>query len=128
MTFDSIENNKNFKNNKIMTREEKIIRASIEYDELPVLSAAFRDGAKWADNNPLQDVVNLNEVWHDTNEEPIYGRDIIALDNDGFSLSGAFKQLENNKGVFYNYFCLCDWSVVTKWVYASDLLPKGKKS
>lgn len=31
---------------------------------------AFTDGAEWADNNPPQDVVNLNEVWHGASEHP----------------------------------------------------------
>ena len=70
-----------------MNREEQIRQASIEYtlknrpmciggddfaemaDELN-RNSSFEEGVKWADNNPLQDIVNLNDVWHDASEEP----------------------------------------------------------
>ena len=52
-----------------MTREEEIkhaARAFVSGDELtsPSFFIYFEFGAEWADDNPPQDVVNLNDVWH----------------------------------------------------------------
>ena len=79
--------------------------------------ASFEAGAKWADQHP-------NNVWHDASEEPKKGEDIIALDIDGISVSGIYKDYNGN-GI-YRYHCfLCEWDAVVKWAYISDLLPKG---
>ena len=62
-------------------------------------------------------------MWHDANEEPEKGEDIIALDIDGISVSGIYKDY-SGKGI-YRYYCfLCEWDAVVKWAYISDLLPK----
>lgn len=102
-----------------MTREEQILSEAKKYycDDINCHNA-FLHGVEWSDEHP-------KNVWHDASEEPIYGRDIIAENINGYALSGAFRQVENNKGVFYNNFCLCDWSVVIKWMYVFDILPGG---
>ena len=106
-----------------MTREEEIITACkgflAAYPNIDQagLSIDFLDGAKWADKHPVN-------VWHDANEEPKKGEDIIALDIDGISVSGVYKDY-TGKGI-YRYHCfLCEWDAVVKWAYISDLLPKG---
>lgn len=59
-----------------MNRDEQILKAAQDYvSSVTLLSSPsnaihFENGAKWADNNPTQDVVNLNKVWHDASEEP----------------------------------------------------------
>lgn len=80
----------------------------------------FADGAKWA-----EECLNLSSLWHDASEEPICGRDIIAVDFNGYALSGTFRQVGDNKGVYYNCFYLCNWSVVSKWTYVFDILSGG---
>lgn len=37
--------------------------ASLRYEDCEKYFA-FISGAMWADNNPTQDIVNLNDVWH----------------------------------------------------------------
>lgn len=78
----------------------------------------LRYGTDWADKCPVI-------MWHEASEEPICGRDIIAVDSGGYALSGAFRQVGDNKGVYYNCFYLCDWSGVSKWTYVFDILPGG---
>lgn len=80
---------------------------------------AFENGAMFADRNP-----DLSSLWHDASEEPKKGEDIIALDIDGISVSGIYKDYNGN-GI-YRYHCfLCEWDAVVKWAYIIDLLPKG---
>lgn len=68
--------------------------------------------------------INLSQVWHDASEEPKFGEDVIAIDIDGVSVAGVYKDY-NGKGI-YRYHCfLCEWDAVDKWAYVSDLLPKG---
>ena len=111
-----------------MTREEEIAVAFYDYRDALKLSTfcdfeyidvqgAFEEGAEWADSHPVN-------VWHDATEEPKKGEDIIALDIDGISVSGVYKDYIG-KGI-YRYHCfLCEWDAVVKWAYISDLLPKG---
>ena len=58
-----------------MTRKEEIYKAARDYVSSILLSSPsdvihFEYGAKWADDNPPQDVVNLNNIWRDASEEP----------------------------------------------------------
>lgn len=78
----------------------------------------LRYDTDWTDKCPVI-------IWHEASEEPICGRDIIAVDFNGYALSGAFRRVEDNKGVYYNCFYLCDWNVVSKWTYVFDILPGG---
>ena len=107
-----------------MTREKEILKAARFYigDNVtsdPAIAFHFKSGAEWADEHP-----NLESLWHDASEEPKKGEDIIALDIDGISVSGIYKDYIG-KGI-YRYHCfLCEWDAVVKWAYTSDLLPKG---
>lgn len=52
-----------------------------EGETLDFYIKGFTEGANWADNNPPQDVVNLNALWHQVTEEPV-GKDWkILLEN-----------------------------------------------
>lgn len=120
---------------KIMTRKEEILNAAREYNNGITFASSsnvlhFEYGAKWADKNPPQDVVNLNDVWHDASEEP--NQDITSKliyyieDTDNISICTLGKLLE-----FYGEPDLSWNSVVknlsiTKWAYINDLLPKTK--
>ena len=71
-----------------------------------------------------REYTDLSQVWHDASEEPKKGEDIIALDIDGISVSGIYKDYIG-KGI-YRYHCfLCEWDAVVRWAYTKDLLPKG---
>ena len=100
-----------------MTRDEDaIIEAKKYYRNDIKCYDAFLHGVEWAEEQ-------IANVWHDANEEPKKGEDIIALDIDGISVSGIYKDYNGN-GI-YRYHCfLCEWDAVVKWAYVSDLLPK----
>lgn len=103
-----------------MTRDEDaIIEAKKYYRNDIKCYDAFLHGVEWAEEQ-------IANVWHDASEEPKKGEDIIALDIDGISVSGIYKDYNGN-GI-YRYHCfLCEWDAVVKWAYISDLLPKGGK-
>lgn len=103
---------------KDMTRDEQIITIAKKhyYDDINCHNA-FLHGVEWADEHPAN-------VWHEASEEPKFGEDVIAIDIDGASVAGVYKDY-NGKGI-YRYHCfLCEWDAVDKWAYVSDLLPKG---
>ena len=116
-----------------MTREEEIKHAAqalVGGDTLtsPSLLIYFEIGAEWADDNPPQDVVNLNDVWHDASEEPQDKNKQIL------SYSEAFDYFFMDSP---NYLIVTDggqnktWETVvlrykmSKWAYIDELLPKG---
>lgn len=120
-----------------MTREEKIIEAGIEYtmQNSPVCiggdnfyeqarmfnrNRSFEAGAKWADDNPLQDVVNLNDIWHDASEYPSKVGAILYQ-----TTLGQFRTVCNDKSSegAWKVFAI-DYDV-SRWTYISELLPKG---
>lgn len=108
-----------------MTRDEEILKAARAYVSGDTLSSPsilihFENGAGWADDNPPQDVVNLNDVWHDANDKPHpkewllvqFGED----DYKALSLYGLYIDMWR------------DWCKIfhaIRWAYISDLLPKG---
>ena len=100
-----------------MTRDEQIItEAKKHYNDINCFNA-FVHGVGWAELHPI-------DVWRDASEEPKFGEDVIAIDIDGVSVAGVYKDY-NGKGI-YRYHCfLCEWDAVNKWAYTSDLLPKG---
>ena len=101
-----------------MTRLGEIITAANNnrYDIEEI--CGFVQVAQWADAHPIN-------VWHEASEEPKFGEDVIAIDIDGVSVAGVYKDY-NGKGI-YRYHCfLCEWDAVDKWAYVSDLLPKNK--
>lgn len=113
-----------------MTREQQIIQAGIEYtvktrptgiggDAFSELvdkmnrNHAFEEGAKWADNHPVN-------VWHDISEEPKLNQWFFAqIGDDAFDT--FVMAIEKNQ----------DWKNwsnginIKMWAYIDDLLPKG---
>lgn len=114
-----------------MNRDEQILKAARDYVSGVTLSSPsnvihFENGAKWADNNPTQDVVNLNKVWHDASEEP--------QDKEEYFLhySEFYDHWFINPLVYLLECCYESWSEavekekIKQWAYLKDLLPKTK--
>lgn len=110
-----------------MTREELIKQTANKYFDnyVPDICGiydediwdAFISGAKWADNNP-------KNIWHPSYEEPTDDlAQILYQDNYGDCWLITKSDI---------IILACNWehfaSVnVRRWVYVSDLLPKGGK-
>ena len=115
-----------------MTREEQIVQAGIEYtiktrsmciggntfselvDKMN-RNSDFEEGAKWADNHPVN-------VWHDTSEEPRFNQWFLAQIGDN-AFDTFIMAMDKNKE-------WKEWSNginIKRWAYISDLLPKGGK-
>lgn len=108
-----------------MTREKELYEAankfSDEYkysEDVDYISirVAFREGAEWADNHPVN-------VWHSASEEPkckelliVYCDDIGGLPIDTFIYHGAGDYPWEEVVKIYS---------IIYWAYAKDLLPKG---
>ena len=117
-----------------MTREEEIDAMARRYtDNLPAeidrfckenMYSAYVVGAMWADEHP-------KNVWHDANEKPNCGSDVIALDRDNVTVYGTFKDDDDYGEYIYRchgFSCeIFEYEYVTKWAYIKDLLPKGGK-
>ena len=109
-----------------MTREEQIAEAYQDYLGLggvlhPNPWFAFKAGAEWADENP-----NFENVWHPTTELP--RNEFIALLSDGEAVCGRLihdASGDNDHAVFIYEDYVIDWSIVVKWAYIKDILPKG---
>ena len=113
-----------------MTRKEEILKAARDYVSGITLSSPsdvihFENGAKWAYNNPPQDVVNLNDVWHDASEEPQGEYEIICQDEfEHVWLTDrreAMKQHESE----WNEYAACD--CIVRWAYINGLLQGGEQ-
>ena len=98
-----------------MTRKDEITIASCAYGSRGS-SIDFEAGAKWADANPKQGLVNLLLVWHDATEEPKADSLILyeSIYND--ILLRRYTQRESSM------------KTIIKWAYIEDLLPKGGES
>ena len=59
-------------------RREDIKEAAINYDSRLVAFRAFMKGAEW----------RINSVWHDANEQPDRGKDIITIE----IICGIFRE------------------------------------
>lgn len=116
-----------------MTREEQIIEKGIEYTlnhnpmclggdnfakQVQALNRnySFEDGAKWADEHPVN-------VFHDASEEPKDRSHILIY----YKYMGDMEF----KSYHLNYQCDFKWSELVNifeveyWAYLDDLLPKG---
>ena len=85
--------------------------------------SAFISGAIWADNNHAQDVVNLNDLWHDAIDEPQGEYEIICLDTLGNVWLTNRKQDMKYHQTGWEECLMCE--CIVKWAYVKDLLPKG---
>lgn len=112
-----------------MTREEEIAVAFYGYRDALKLSTfgdfeyiniqeAFEEGAKWADNHPVN-------VWHYSSEEPKEHSKIVIIDTKGewWNIDYASDDFEGN-GLYGWAFCIAHYNLKI-WAYIDDLLPKG---
>ena len=102
-----------------MKREEQILKAARDYNSGITLSSPsnvihFENGAKWADEHPV-------DVWHDANEEPRHKELMLGIDSDGVSL---YKWCEQE----YSWDSFVTITELSRWAYISDLLPKGVRN
>lgn len=111
-----------------MTREEEIREALNLYapsswdfrgeivpmskGELQASHEGFVRGAKWADANPKQGLVDLSQVWHDASEIPNEDSLIILQGIYGDILLLRFANRSSSM------------TTIQKWAYIEDLLPK----
>lgn len=108
-----------------MTREEEIRKASREYAmnksnenntwfvDYKDIEEAFLEGAKWADEHPIN-------VWHNVSEKPELNQYFLAQIGDN-AFDTFIMSMDENK----------DWRKwsegmnIKMWVHIDDLLPKG---
>ena len=110
-----------------MTREEEINNASYAQFcnsssvTFTLQKEAFEAGAKWADNNLSQNVINLEKIWHTMEELPEINTDICVQWKYGDILSFYYENFFYDGMVEYA-------DRIERWAYIKDLLPKeGKK-
>lgn len=108
-----------------MTRKEQIYKELKRYYPGQFFRAeSFEEGAKWADENPPQGIVNLNDIWHDVSEAPVYEcEQILCLDKYGNSfISLKYGETFNFDGenLYWNDFA--EERHVTKWLYINNLI------
>ena len=101
-----------------MTREKEILSAARDYIGRSMLSSPsyvihFENGAKWADEHPVN-------VWHDVSEEPKINEDVVLYDCCGNFITEFFDGSVTWRNIVLYY-------KATMWTYADDLLPKGDK-
>lgn len=111
-----------------MTRKEEIYKAARAYVSGILLSSPsdvihFENGAKWADDNPPQDIVNFNDVWHNVTEEPQDKSHILIRYN--YMRSVEFKSYHIDYQCDFKWLELVEIFGVECWTYISDLLQKG---
>ena len=102
-----------------MTREEEIRLAGQRICWPSESTIAFKKGAEWADEHPKEGLVDLSQVWHDSKEEPEKGKSIISIGATGVSV---YKWVDEWRCDWLDF---AEWSGLTGWAYADDLLPKG---
>ena len=114
-----------------MEREELIKKAAEQFADrehgamrdvsvFNLLQYAFKCGAEWADEHP-----NLSSLWQDASEEP-QGDDWEVLCDTG-------ECYLTTSPLVMAWKCGYDWEEyvkvnhVQRWLYLSDLFPKGGK-
>ena len=91
--------------------ERYLSRPLHQYYSAEDLAKAFRDGAEWADEHPVN-------VWHDVSEEPKINEDVVLYDCCGNFITEFF-----DGSVTWHNIVL--FHKATMWTYKDDLLPKG---
>ena len=66
-----------------------------------------------------REYTDLSQVWHNAKEEPEKGKSIISIGSTGVS---AYKWVDEWRCDWLDF---AEWSGLTGWAYADDLLPKG---
>ena len=114
-----------------MIDEKKIEEAANKYENTLFGSDSakenakegFVDGAKWV----MQEF--LKKLWHDANEEPVYGDILVesTYASDRFSQKCYFvEDMGDIDVVYYDWKEYIELNDVTRWLYIEDLLPKQK--
>lgn len=117
---------------RVMTREE-IIKESRKYVKLKVkerevlcglytdIQAAFLAGAEFAYKHPIN-------VWHDINEEPELGSNIIVIDKNWqwWDIQPYDGEYDGYGGLTGWRCCVAHYNDIQHWAYINDLLPKNK--
>lgn len=104
-----------------MTREKEILSAARDYIGRSMLSSPsyvihFENGAKWADEHPVN-------VWHDASEEPQdRGKTLIISYTSIFDPS--WWVFPNPLKIKDDWKRLVSKNKISKWAYVSDLIPK----
>ena len=93
--------------------ERYLSRPLHQYYSAEDLAKAFRDGAEWADEHPVN-------VWHDVSEEPKINEDVVLYDCCGNFITEFFDGSVTWRNIVLYY-------KATMWAYADDLLPKRDK-
>ena len=105
-----------------MTREEYICEASKAYSEYEYdqtnYENGFINGAKWADNHPVN-------VWHDASEEPKEKSRIAIVDKRGEWWVRNYVSDDFDARGLYGWKCCIAYYDLKIWAYTDDLLPKG---
>ena len=108
-----------------MTREEEEIAVAFnDYRDALKLSTfgdfeyidiqeSFEEGAKWADNHPVN-------VWHDASEEPKLDQWFLAQIGDN-AFDTFIMAMDKNK----EWINWCKGINIKRWAYIKDLLPKN---
>ena len=111
-----------------MTREEEEIAVAFnDYRDALKLSTfgdfeyidiqeAFEEGAKWADNHPVN-------VWHEASKFPNKALPIIVEIDDDIEPSYEVISIDDTDEKFWEF--LVSDRDITMWAYVKDLLPKG---
>lgn len=98
-------------------------------DKLSCISAFhFLEGAKWADSNPPEGVIDLGKIWHDPEDIPVEeGRryQILIRLNTGETLIIYLPdELEGCKLTEKTWKSYINEIGITRWTYLKDISPK----
>ena len=74
-------------------------------------------------------IVDLSDVWKDSNHIPHTGKKVVVVNNDGGFVSGYLFIYKHTFTVEVNSFYTetSDIGNLCRWAYIDDLLPKGDK-
>lgn len=103
-----------------MTRKEQILQAARNYVSGVTFSSPsdvihFENGAKWADEHPVN-------MWHNMSEEP---QDNYIVLCDGLDNLQWVENCQHIDIYYANWQDYVKAFKVNRWAYISDLLPKG---
>lgn len=106
------------RNNKIPQRiyikDYQLVQCEVDgIADARINSHQFRSG-----NGNLEEYLHLDSLWHDASEEPRKGEKLLGFDVDGFSTYRWIDQEPTWKEFVYE-------TVLQRWLYISDLIPKG---
>ena len=77
---------------------------------------AFKDGAKWMQEEFLKD------LWHSVSEEPREFSEVLAEVKITESIK-TYISFKRNDALFKNWDAYCSGANITRWLYIDDLFP-----